>query len=90
MELYYKIVKKSGTLWFPSDLFANLGVRGIISGGGYGMMMRKYGLAADHMINTRVIDSNGRIIDGKSSGKDWFWPSKGGGVEVLELLLHGK
>ncbi|KAK1393803.1 Cannabidiolic acid synthase [Heracleum sosnowskyi] len=89
-ELYYNIGKTSNRLGFPSGLFANVGVGGILSGGGYGMMMRKYGLAADHVIDAHLIDANGRILDRKSMGEDWFWAIRGGGGGSFGVVISWK
>ncbi|KAK1393801.1 Cannabidiolic acid synthase [Heracleum sosnowskyi] len=89
-ELYYNIGETSDRLGFPSGLFANVGVGGILSGGGYGMMMRKYGLAADHVIDARLIDSNGSILDRKSMGEDWFWAIRGGGGGSFGVVVSWK
>ncbi|XP_074351601.1 tetrahydroberberine oxidase-like [Apium graveolens] len=89
-ELYYNIGKASDTLGFPSGLFANVGVAGLLSGGGYGMMMRKFGLAADHVIDARLIDANGRILERKSMGEDWFWAIRGGGGGSFGVVVSWK
>ncbi|KAL4627890.1 hypothetical protein ACB092_05G199000 [Castanea dentata] len=58
-EVYYWIASKSRTLGFPAGLCRTMGIGGHFSGGGYGTMMRKYGLAADNVLDTHLIDVKG-------------------------------
>ncbi|MBA0778910.1 hypothetical protein Gotri_003199, partial [Gossypium trilobum] len=60
-ELYYRIAEKSNVHGFPSGVWTTLGIGGHFSGGGYGFLMRKYGLSIDNVIDAQLIDANGRI-----------------------------
>ena len=78
-EVYYWIAYKSRTLSFPAGFCYTMGVGGHFSGGRYGTMMRKYGLATNNILNAHLIDVKGRFLDRKSMGEDLFWAIRGGG-----------
>ncbi|CAA7014242.1 unnamed protein product [Microthlaspi erraticum] len=50
--------EKSNVLGFPAGLCTTLGVGGHFSGGGYGNLMRKYGLSVDNVVGSGIVDSN--------------------------------
>ncbi|XP_050222619.1 berberine bridge enzyme-like 17 [Mercurialis annua] len=90
-ELYYKIANQSNdTLGFPAGVCPTLGAGGHISGGGYGNLMRKYGLSVDNIVDAKIVDVNGRIMDRTSMGEDLFWAIRGGGGASFGVILSWK
>ncbi|KAJ0968583.1 hypothetical protein J5N97_025500 [Dioscorea zingiberensis] len=90
-ETYYAIAESSDTLGFSAGSCPTVGSGGHIAGGGFGLLSRKYGLAADNIVDAILVDSSGRVLDRKSMGDDVFWAicGGGGGTEGGALSLHG-
>ncbi|KAL0409344.1 UNVERIFIED_CONTAM: Berberine bridge enzyme-like 18 [Sesamum radiatum] len=89
-QLYHTIARHSKTLAFPAGVCPTVGVGGHISGGGYGMMSRKHSIAADHIIDAKVMNADGRIMDRWSMGEDLFWAIRGGGGTSFGIVLAFK
>ncbi|GAB4840905.1 hypothetical protein Ancab_021665 [Ancistrocladus abbreviatus] len=89
-ELYYAISQKSKTYGFPAGVCPTIGVGGHLTGGGYGNMMRKYGLSADNIIDAQFVDVNGRLLNRQTMGEDLFWAIRGGGGASFGVILTYK
>ncbi|CAN1226585.1 Berberine bridge enzyme-like 2 [Linum grandiflorum] len=90
-ELYYAISRKSNLLAFPAGVCPTVGVGGHLSGGGYGNLLRKYGLSVDHIVDAQIVDANGKFLDSKAAmGEDLFWAIRGGGGASFGVVITYK
>ncbi|KAF0896774.1 hypothetical protein E2562_027361 [Oryza meyeriana var. granulata] len=89
-EMYYAIGKAGNQIAFPAGLCPTVGVGGHFSGGGFGMLLRKYGLAADNVVDAVLVDAKGRLLDKNSMGSDVFWAIRGGAGESFGVVLSWK
>jgi FAD/FMN-containing dehydrogenase len=58
----------------------NVGIAGLTLGGGIGFLVRKHGLAIDHLVSVEIVTAEGRILTAsESENADLFWAVRGGG-----------
>ncbi|XP_020199936.3 berberine bridge enzyme-like Cyn d 4 [Aegilops tauschii subsp. strangulata] len=86
-ELYYAISKASDLLGFPAGVCLTVGVGGHFSGGGFGTLMRKHGLAVGNVIDAELVDANGTLLNKTTMGDDVFWAIRGGGGGSFGVVL---
>ncbi|MBA0690965.1 hypothetical protein Goari_008614 [Gossypium aridum] len=86
----FNLRSKTVSYGFPAGAYPTLGVGEHFSGGGYGNLMRKYGLAVDNIFDGRLVDVNGTILNRESMGEDLFWAIRGGGGGSFGVSIHGR
>ncbi|CAK9180605.1 unnamed protein product [Ilex paraguariensis] len=89
-EIYYRIWEKSKIHTYPAGVCPTVAAGGHISGGGYGVLLRKYGLAVDNVLDAQIVDVKGRVLDRKAMGEDVFWAINGGGGASFGVILAYK
>lgn len=59
---------------------SSVGLGGLVTGGGIGFMVRKYGLAIDNLLSAKVVTGAGQLLTATASeNPDLFWAIGGGG-----------
>jgi hypothetical protein len=89
-ELYYAVAKNNPEVAFPAGICPTIGVRGHFSGGGIGMMVRKFGLSIDNVVDAKLVNVNGEVLDRAAMGESLFWAVAGGGGESFGIVLAWK
>jgi hypothetical protein len=90
-NLYDTILPKGRII--PGGSCAGVGIGGLVLGGGYGLLARKFGLACDSLLEVTMVDGNGKIIN-SNNDKELLWACKGGGngnfgvVTELKFKTH--
>ncbi|XP_057422518.1 berberine bridge enzyme-like D-2 [Lotus japonicus] len=89
-ETYYAISQSSGVHGFSAGSCPTVGVGGHVGGGGFGLLSRKYGLAADNVVDALLVDADGKLLDKETMGEDVFWAIRGGGGGLWGIVYAWK
>ncbi|TPX72959.1 hypothetical protein SpCBS45565_g00165 [Spizellomyces sp. 'palustris'] len=77
--LYYKLWT-AGKYAFPGGTCPTVGVGGLTLHGGYGLLGRKYGVAADQVLEITMVSAKGdTLVANKNQSSDLFWALRGAG-----------
>jgi FAD/FMN-containing dehydrogenase len=65
----------------PGGTCRSVGIAGITTGGGFGILSRTHGMLCDRLERVVLIDARGRVRDSATDpfGADLLWASRGGG-----------
>jgi FAD/FMN-containing dehydrogenase len=64
----------------PTGSVTHTGLAGLTLGGGFGWLMRKYGLTIDQLLSVEVVTADGKALHAsEAANPDLFWGVRGGG-----------
>ena len=92
----YRCYRWRGPTWLAAVTGAagTIGSSGLLTGGGYGPLLPRFGLALDTLLGAEIVLADGQIVFADSSqNSELFWAIRGGGgnfgvVTSLLVRLH--
>lgn len=88
----YNVILPKGRI-IPGGSCATVAIGGLVLGGGYGLLARKFGLTCDSLLEITMVDGKGNIVN-SADDKELLWACKGGGngnfgvVTELKFKTH--
>ncbi|XP_052202688.1 berberine bridge enzyme-like D-2 isoform X2 [Diospyros lotus] len=86
-QTYHAIAQSSPVHGFSAGSCPTVGISGHIAGGGFGLLSRKYGLAADNVVDALLVNADGEVLDREAMGEEVFWAIRGGGGGIWGIIL---
>ena len=85
--VHTELDRLGGGYTLVSGTCPTVGIGGHVSGGGYGMISRHFGLAADHTVAMRVVLYDGSVVTASTTEHpDLFWALRGGGAGSFGIV----
>ncbi|KAF0376321.1 FAD-binding domain-containing protein [Gigaspora margarita] len=79
---------------FPAGTCPYVGVGGLITGGGFGYLNRKFGMSSDNILDAQIVLANGTVVHNAKNYPEIFWAIRGAGnagygiVTSFTLKIH--